>query len=313
MKHYLLILAVALLGNICAFAQTMITGTVVDKNNAPLIGVQVMPEAGGDAVTTDFDGRFEIAVPEGTKLRFSMLGAKDQTEAAAEGMVVVMGGKKAAVSNSGEWNWREKKWENFLTVTYGLNPLELAESLNNFASAQTFGLRYGQCRYVGWFVEANMGTGFHFNTPQVEYIEKDGKPYLFDPTQNVYGIPVYTGRQSIQHVAGIAGIMVRLGIPLYANFGVGYAYHNKTLETNSGLWIPQNASPHHLVFEELLSANVKNVNFLLGVDLIIPVSQGQKNNLLGMNAKIGIGYTFPANRLNERVAARQARKKGGNK
>lgn len=74
------------------FAQSRkITGTVVDKDGQPLMGVQVKSETGDVAVTTDLDGRFEITVPEGSKLTFSILGTKSKTKEAADGMTVVMG------------------------------------------------------------------------------------------------------------------------------------------------------------------------------------------------------------------------------
>ncbi len=74
------------------FAQSRkITGTVVDKDGQPLMGVQVKSESGDVAVTTDLDGRFEITVPEGSKLTFSMLGTKSKTKEASDGMVVMMG------------------------------------------------------------------------------------------------------------------------------------------------------------------------------------------------------------------------------
>lgn len=310
MKHYLLILAVALLGNICAFAQTMITGTVVDKNNAPLIGVQVMPEAGGDAVTTDFDGRFEIAVPEGTKLRFSMLGAKDQTEAAAEGMVVVMGGKKAAVSNSGEWNWREKKWENFLLVTYGAS-----NEVFRCPSAQILGLRYGQCRQFGWFVEAMTGLGFHFNNVGGAFMRDNGEVYnySYDPQLDVEGRVILTGDVSYQFLSAEVGVMCRLGCPLYLCVGGGYAYQSTTYKTSSGKWLEKayyttnyaKPIPHCGQLDVDLVGQIKHVSILLGSGLIFRPNAG----IVDFNLKLGIGCALDAPKLNARSNA----KKGGNK
>ena len=95
MQRILLLFIVTLLCNVCLFAQNKIKGTVVDKDNQPLMGVQVKSETGDVAVTTDLDGRFEITVPEGSKLTFSMLGTKSKTKEAADGMTVVMGSGKS--------------------------------------------------------------------------------------------------------------------------------------------------------------------------------------------------------------------------
>ncbi len=76
-----------MLCNIGMFAESKITGTVVDKDNQPLMGVQVKSETGDVAVTTDFDGRFEITVPEGSKLTFSILGTKSKTKEANDGCI----------------------------------------------------------------------------------------------------------------------------------------------------------------------------------------------------------------------------------
>lgn len=310
MKQHLLILVVALLSNISVFAQTVITGTVVDKNNVPLIGVQVMPEAGGDIVTTDFDGRFEITVPEGTKLRFSMLGAKDQTQAAAEGMVIVMGGKKAAASNSGEWNWREKKWENFLTVTYGAS-----ENVFRWPSAQILGLRYGQCRQFGWFVEAMTGMGFHFNNVGGAYMYDKGSVYdnAYDPQLDVEGRVILTGDVSYQFLSAEVGVMCRLGCPLHLCVGGGYAYQSTTYKTTSGKWLEEANAwtnyakpiPHCGQLDIDLVGQIKHVSILLGWGIIFRPNEGPAD----WGLKLGIGCALDAPKLNARSNA----KKGGNK
>ena len=140
MKRILLLLTVAVLCNVCLFAQSKITGTVVDKDNQPLMGVQVKSETGDVAVTTDLDGRFEITVPEGSRLTFSMLGTKSKTKEAADGMTVVMG---VSDKNPIQWN-------NIILAEYGFN----AKTLNE----HTIGIRYGMCKTIGWYVGVRLVT-----------------------------------------------------------------------------------------------------------------------------------------------------------
>ncbi len=65
------------LGSLGAFAQT-ITGTVTDsKDNAPLIGVNVIVEGTQRGTITDLDGRFEVQAKPGDHLLFSYIGYED--------------------------------------------------------------------------------------------------------------------------------------------------------------------------------------------------------------------------------------------
>ena len=71
-----------------AWAQTTITGTVVDATKEPLIGVtvQVVGQTGG--TVTDFDGNYSIKAPAGASLKFSYIGYVDQTVPVAGKTVV---------------------------------------------------------------------------------------------------------------------------------------------------------------------------------------------------------------------------------
>lgn len=56
-----------------------VTGTVIDENGDPMIGVSVLQEGSSTGVATDFDGRFSLSVPTGATLHFSYIGYKPQT------------------------------------------------------------------------------------------------------------------------------------------------------------------------------------------------------------------------------------------
>ncbi|MDO5663738.1 MAG: SusC/RagA family TonB-linked outer membrane protein [Bacteroidia bacterium] len=57
----------------------IITGTVVDENNEPLIGVNVIAEGTATGTATDIDGKFSLSVDKDTKLMFSYIGYSPQT------------------------------------------------------------------------------------------------------------------------------------------------------------------------------------------------------------------------------------------
>ena len=52
------------------FAQTKITGTVVEANGEPAIGATVQVQGGKNGTATDINGHFAIEVPQGKKLVF---------------------------------------------------------------------------------------------------------------------------------------------------------------------------------------------------------------------------------------------------
>lgn len=69
--------------------QAQITGTVLeDATGYPVIGASILQVGTTNGVITDFDGNFELNVPEGTQIQISYMGFQTQTVAAKKGMVV---------------------------------------------------------------------------------------------------------------------------------------------------------------------------------------------------------------------------------
>lgn len=58
--------------------QKTITGTVVDEQNLPLIGVNILVKGTTIGTVTDFDGNFQIDVPANGVIKFSFIGYVDQ-------------------------------------------------------------------------------------------------------------------------------------------------------------------------------------------------------------------------------------------
>lgn len=182
-------------------------------------------------------------------------------------------------------------------------------------SAQILGLRYGQCRQFGWFVEAMTGMGFHFNNVGGAYMYDKGSVYdnAYDPQLDVEGRVILTGEKSYQFLSAEVGAMCRLGCPLYLCVGAGYAYNSLTYQTTANKWLEKafyrtnyaKPIPHCAQLDMDLIGNIKHVSLLLGCGLIFRPNTGIDDFYL----KLGIGCALDAPRLNARYNA----KKGGNK
>ncbi len=72
------------------YAQTEITGTVVDETGETVIGATVIEKGTTNGTVTDFDGNFVIKVNPGATLVFSYVGYLNVEMPAADGMVITM-------------------------------------------------------------------------------------------------------------------------------------------------------------------------------------------------------------------------------
>ena len=72
------------------YAQTEITGTVVDLQGEPVIGATVLEKGTSNGTVTDFDGNFKLKVGAGKTLVFSYIGFLTQEAAAQKGMQITM-------------------------------------------------------------------------------------------------------------------------------------------------------------------------------------------------------------------------------
>ena len=89
LKKMFLSLALLLVSTIM-YAQSEISGTVVDASGETVIGATVMEKGTSNGTVTDFDGNFKLKVNEGTVLVFSYIGYLTQELPAKDGMQVVM-------------------------------------------------------------------------------------------------------------------------------------------------------------------------------------------------------------------------------
>ena len=89
-KKLLLLLAMMLCTS-AAFAQLRVTGTVVDKDNEPLIGATVTEKGRpGNGTATDLDGHFTLTVQsKKSKLVVASIGYKQQELNVSEGAMTI--------------------------------------------------------------------------------------------------------------------------------------------------------------------------------------------------------------------------------
>ena len=89
LKKLFLSLTVLLTSTIM-YAQTEISGTVVDATGETIIGATVMEKGTSNGTITDFDGNFTIKVNEGAILVISYIGYQTQELPAQSGMKVTL-------------------------------------------------------------------------------------------------------------------------------------------------------------------------------------------------------------------------------
>ena len=63
-----------------------VSGTVIDEQKMPMIGVSVIEKGSLNGVITDIDGKYSISVSEGAVLEFSYIGYQNASIVAAEGV-----------------------------------------------------------------------------------------------------------------------------------------------------------------------------------------------------------------------------------
>ena len=76
---------------LASFADIKVTGTVIDADNSePMIGVTVLVQGTTIGTVTDFDGNFEMTVPDKATLQLSYVGYKTIELRAVSNMQIIM-------------------------------------------------------------------------------------------------------------------------------------------------------------------------------------------------------------------------------
>lgn len=72
------------------FAQTRVTGNVVDESGEPVIGASIQIKGTGQGTITDIDGNFSLSAPSNGTLVFSYVGMKTQEVAVSPSLHIVL-------------------------------------------------------------------------------------------------------------------------------------------------------------------------------------------------------------------------------
>ncbi len=254
-------------------------GVVKDQSGQPLVGVIVQSETGSSS-TTDFDGYFEIDAPLGSHLSVLFLGYKSQKVTASPNMNIVLRRKGAKPAKDNELI----PWSMFI----------LANGMSSYPFSPAVGLTIGMVKKGGWYINAMMGFGTHFEPDAVE-------SYFY---MNDSDAPFFTGNRTCQTLSATIGGLVRLGnAPLYWYAGAGYGYKSITYETNNNRWIAYQTKPasdwspvHGLAMETGLMANIKGFSVSLGYEAIMGIVNPVNEVSVAHEFKIGIGGMFNINR-----------------
>lgn len=261
-----------------------ISGVIVSRTGEPLIGVVVQSADGSVSTTTDYDGYFELDVPEGTELEVASLGYRSVTVAATKGMRVELREKGFKPQPAGKS--QDQPWSVFI----------LANGMSGFPFSPAVGFTVGMVRKAGWYVNFMTGFGFHMDDAVSNY----GKMSY----EGIEWRPFYTGESSKQTLSLTLGGVVRLGkAPVYMYLGAGWAYKSVTLETNNGTWIAyvtapaNNMSPlHSLALEAGIMVNIKGFALSIGYEPLIGFGGPYSSKNAAHELKIGLGGMFNCKR-----------------
>lgn len=87
-KRRLQVTLAALLVSGAMFAQSQVSGTVIDENGEPVVGAAILVEGTKTGTVTDFDGQFSLSAPANSSLRVSYLGMQTKTVKAGQGLKI---------------------------------------------------------------------------------------------------------------------------------------------------------------------------------------------------------------------------------
>jgi hypothetical protein len=147
----------------------------------------------------------------------------------------------------------------------------------------SFGLTYARVSKVGFYVNAMTNFNYRFSGDYT--CSYDGQ---VDSSKGYYeGYPYYNGNKEYTHFSASAGIVVCLGIPLYAYAGAGYSYQGVFCETTDGKWSRYEDNGHMANVELGLIGQYKGVSLSVGFMCNMNLYVGGD-----WYAKIGVGYCF---------------------
>lgn len=186
----ILILCFVLWTPINIMAQTTITGTVVDKNNAPIPGARVEIAGSSEYVVTDIDGTFRIEVPSSAKhLKVSYPGLTTSEPKIKPDMVVKLGNG---------WGGKTKGYRGSFDFNFGFAIGHVInEHVGNNQDRNQFELYYGLLTTHGYQINSHLfvgaGIGISLDGMIVDYNRSTMVGNIVETSSiGLYYIPVYS-------------------------------------------------------------------------------------------------------------------------
>ncbi len=138
----LISICLGLLLTVVAMAQTKtVKGTVVDKNNEPIIGATVTVNGNSKMGTvTDLEGKFTLDVPEGKKIKVTYIGYQPQVVGKLNNPRIVLEEDEAALDEVVVVGYGALKQKNVTNAVEVINPEELKDLSVSSLSEALIGL-----------------------------------------------------------------------------------------------------------------------------------------------------------------------------
>ena len=166
--------------------------------------------------------------------------------------------------------------ENLSFIVKGTPSMRFVAMLNagySLDSGFNAGVTVGQLGFIGWYVKG-MTT---FSAPKNSEFTCDENGYV-DGT-----LPAYSGKANTFKAYGVAGVNVRLGIPLYLCAGVGYGTRVYDWQTTDGNWVMNLPGSYSgVAIDAGLMARIECIALSAGATLIGGT----------VDFSLGVGYVF---------------------
>jgi len=156
-----------------------------------------------------------------------------------------------------------------------LKYLILGEFAYSPSSQFAGGLMFGMVWNVGWY--AKFHTSFDFKGPT--------NGLTCDENGAINGeIPFYSGNIAKPEFMVDAGVLVKMGIPLYLGVGIGYGQRSLLWETIDGKWVKNGGSSYSGFSSEVnLIGSIYGFSLMFGINNI---------NFRYLELQFGVGWMF---------------------
>lgn len=261
MNKLSLILCMLLVSVMYASAQNVVNGTVLDFEGNPIPGAKVEIVGSTESVITELDGTFRLEIQNpAKKVQVIYAGMQTKMQTIKPDMIIKL-------SKTNWWNVKPEKY-NWLINVQGVFP---ESGMKN----PSWGLMVGRVKTIGWYVKGIYSSGQSTDGDYVSYPE--GSDLISYWT---------TGKDKRSFYAATAGVLVRLGCPIYLYVGAGYANREVAWELADGTYA-KNTEYSYSGLETDYGVMLKIGKFSVNGGVLMSLADGCE-----FTGNIGIGVCF---------------------